>query len=347
MRSKNLGFNKENVVVIDVEGTDTKKIYPLLRQKLQSNTNIVSIAASEMGLGEGSGLMGTAFDLKGETKGVIVYPVDAGYLKTMGMQLIAGRDFDPELASDTTNSIIVNEALLRDFGLTVENAVGQVLMERAFGGEKMPRKIIGVVKNFNYSSLSQEVRPQLFSLPSHLDARKIFVRTQGGDPSKALSLLSQTWKSIVSDFPLRYSFLDENMNRFYKMEERWSNVAGWAGGISIFLACLGLFGLAALAAVNRTKEIGIRKVLGASVSVIVGLLSKDFLKLVLLAIIIATPLAWFLMYKWLQEYAYRITVSWWVFVATGILALVIAFITISFQAVKAAMVNPVKNLRTE
>ncbi|MBD0288055.1 MAG: ABC transporter permease, partial [Flavisolibacter sp.] len=324
MRSKNLGFNKENVVVIDAEGTDTKKIYPPLRQQLASNTTIMSVSASEMGLGEGSGLMGTAYDLHGETKGVIVFPVDAGYLKTMGMQLIAGRDFDPDFASDTVNSVIVNEALLRDFGLTVQNAVGQQLMERAFGGAKMPRKIIGVVKNFNYSSLNQEVRPQLFYQPAQLDARRIFIRIKSGDPSNELKLLTATWKKIVPDFPLRYSFLDEDMNRFYKMEERWSNVAAWAGGISIFLACLGLFGLAALAAVNRTKEIGIRKVLGASVSVIVRLLSMDFLKLVLLAIIIATPLAWFLMHKWLQEYAYRINISWWVFAATGILALVIA-----------------------
>ncbi|MBD0287344.1 MAG: FtsX-like permease family protein, partial [Flavisolibacter sp.] len=347
MRSKNLGFNKENVIVIDAEGTDTKKIYPLFRQQLSASTNIVSISASEMGLGEGSGLMGTAYDLKGETKGVIVYPVDAGFLKTMGMRLMAGRDFDPDFASDTVYSIIVNEAMLRDFGLTVENAVGQVLMERAFGGEKMPRKIIGVVKNFNYSSLNQEVRPQLFYQPAQLDARKIFVRTKSGDPSHTLNSLTEQWKSIVPDYPLRYSFLDEDMNRFYLMEKRWSKVAAWAGGISIFLACLGLFGLAALAAVNRTKEIGIRKVLGASVSAIVGMLSKDFLKLVLLAIIIATPLAWFLMHKWLQDYAYRISIGWWVFAVTGLIAFVISFMTISFQAVKIAMMNPVKNLRTE
>ncbi|HKB43415.1 MAG TPA: FtsX-like permease family protein, partial [Chitinophagaceae bacterium] len=146
---------------------------------------------------------------------------------------------------------------------------------------------------------------------------------------------------------LKYDFLDDNLNRFYKSESRWSNIVGWAGGISIFLACLGLFGLAALAAVNRTKEIGIRKVLGASLTGIVSLLSKDFLKLVVIALVIASPLAWYFMHKWLQDFAYRINIGWYVFIITGMMAVLIALITISFQAIKAAMANPVKSLRTE
>ena len=137
------------------------------------------------------------------------------------------------------------------------------------------------------------------------------------------------------------------LDRFYKSEARWSNIVGWAGGISIFLACLGLLGLAALAVVNRTKEIGIRKVLGASLSAIISLLSKDFLKLVLIAFIIATPLAWYFMNKWLQDYAYRINISWWVFAVTGATIIIIALLTVSFQAIKAAIANPVKSLRTE
>ena len=141
--------------------------------------------------------------------------------------------------------------------------------------------------------------------------------------------------------------MDESLDNFYKAERRWSSIIGWAGGISVFLACLGLFGLAALSAVNRTKEIGIRKVLGASLPVIVKLLSKDFLKLVVIALIIAAPLAWFFMNKWLQDFAYRISIGWWIFIVAGALAIVIAFITIGFQAVKAGIANPVKSLRTE
>jgi putative ABC transport system permease protein len=187
----------------------------------------------------------------------------------------------------------------------------------------------------------------MFVQPTSLNARKFYIRVKEGDPSRALTALEASWKTIVPDLPFQYSFLDEDFNRFYKMEERWSSIAGWAGIISIFLACLGLFGLAALSAINRTKEIGIRKVLGAPISTIIGLLSRDFLKLVFIAVIIAIPFAWYGMYKWLQDYAYRINIGWWVFFITGLMALLIAFVTVSFQAIKAAMSNPVKSLRTE
>jgi putative ABC transport system permease protein len=347
MRTQNIGFQKENLVVVDAEGTDAKKLYPLFKQMVQSNTAIAGISASEMGMGEGKGLMGTGFQYQDETKGVIMYPVDAGFLKTMGMQLVAGRDFNPELATDSVSAIIANEALLKDFGLTLSNAVGAELKERRFGGELFSRRIIGVVKNFNYASLKQEVRPQMFFQPAQLQPGKFYIRLRSGDPSNTLAFLQATWKKLAPGFPLRYSFLDEDINRFYVYEERWSKVAGWAGGICIFLACLGLFGLAALAAANRTKEIGIRKVLGATVSSIVGLLSKDFLKLVLVAIVIASPCAWLLMHKFLQEYAYRIQIGWWIFVLTGVVAVLVAFVTIGSQALKSAVANPVKNLRTE
>jgi putative ABC transport system permease protein len=151
----------------------------------------------------------------------------------------------------------------------------------------------------------------------------------------------------VPDVSFKYEFLDESLNRFYKSEARWSKIVGWAGGISVFLACLGLFGLVALAAVNRTKEIGIRKILGSSVTGIIGLLSKEFMKLIILALAIASPIAWYFMHKWLQDFAYRIDISWWVFALAGVAALLIALFTVSLQAVKAAVANPVKSLRTE
>lgn len=347
MRSQNIGFNKENVIVVDAEGTDVTKLYPLFKQELQSSKNILGITGSEMGLGEGTGLMGTAFEYKNETKGVIMYPVDASYLKVMGMQLIAGRDFDPAQSIDTVTSIIVNEALLRDFGYTLSNAIGQQLNERQFENGTKPRVIIGVIKNFNFGKLDKSVRPQMFFQPPKLYPRKFFVRIKPGDPQTALASINASWKNLFPELPLRYSFLDENFDRFYKMEERWSRIVGWAGSISIFLACLGLFGLAALTAVNRTKEIGIRKVLGASVSSIAALLSKSFLKLVIVALIIAIPTTWYLMNMWLQSYAYRINIGWKIFAVIGFLSILIALITVSFQAIKAALMNPVKSLRTE
>jgi putative ABC transport system permease protein len=347
LRTKNLGFDKENVVLIDAEGTDTKKVYALFKEAAKSNPEIVSISASEMGMGAEQGLMGTAFDYKGETKGVVMYPVDDEFLKTMGLQLLTGRDFNAHLTTDTISSIIVNESFLGDFGLTMNNAVGQEVKEKKFGPGTTSHRIIGVIKNFNYSALKSSVGPQLFLCPAQLNARKFYVRIRPGDPAKALSALQSNWKNVATGFPFQYSFLDENFNRFYQMEERWSSVAGTAGVISIFLACLGLFGLTALTVINRTKEIGIRKILGASISTIVALLSKEFLKLVFIAIIIAVPFAWYAMYKWLQDYAYRINIEWWLFLITGLMALFIAFVTVSFQAIKAAIANPVKSLRTE
>jgi putative ABC transport system permease protein len=168
-----------------------------------------------------------------------------------------------------------------------------------------------------------------------------------GDPTATLAAIDAAWKKAVPQLPLRYSFLDEDLDRYYKAEARWRDIVGCAGGVSIFLACLGLFGLAALTAVNRVKEIGIRKVLGASVMEIMQLLIAGFLKLVLLASLIASPLAWYFMNKWLQQFAYRTDVGWWAFAATALAAVSIAAVTIGAQAFKAAAANPAKNLRTE
>ena len=175
----------------------------------------------------------------------------------------------------------------------------------------------------------------------------MFVRIKPGNPAVTLAGLQKTWHDIVPDAPFSYSFLDEQLDNFYKAEQRWSNIVGWAGGISIFLACMGLFGLAALAAVNRVKEIGIRKVLGAPVLTIARLLTKDFLKMVAVALLIASPIALYFTNRWLQAYPDRVNISAWVFVLTGLAALTIAGITVGFQAIKAALSNPVKSLKTE
>jgi putative ABC transport system permease protein len=262
------------------------------------------------------------------------------------MQLVAGRHFDPALASDTMNAVIVNEELVHSvLGTTIEKALGKQLPSAR---EYQPAKtIIGISRNFNFENLTVKIRPQLFTRPADLEPTRIFVRLEAGDPAGKLTLLGNAWKKLVPDAPFEYSFLDEKFDNFYKSEERWSSIAGWAGGISIFLACLGLFGLAALAAVNRTKEIGIRKVLGATVTQVVGLLSKDFVKLIAVALVIAAPLAWYFMNNWLQSYAWRIDITWWVFGVTGLFAMFVAVTTISIQAIKAALANPVKSLRNE
>jgi putative ABC transport system permease protein len=260
------------------------------------------------------------------------------------MQLIAGRNFNSNIASDSINSVIINEEMMKEFGRTIQNAVGQTL--EGFSKDKTP-VVIGVVKNFNFRHAGEEIKPQMFAPFFEQNRPKFYVRVKPGDPTKALSLMQKTWSSIVPDVPLQYNFLDEKLDAFYKTEKRWSSIVGWAGGISILLACLGLFGLAALATINRVKEIGIRKVLGATVTNIITLISKDFLKLIVIALVIASPAAWYFMNKWLQSFAYRIDISWMVFIVSGVFAIVIALITICFQAIKAAVANPAKSLRSE
>jgi putative ABC transport system permease protein len=234
--------------------------------------------------------------------------------------------------------------MVKEFGWTVENAVGQTL--DGFSPDKTP-VVIGVVKDFNFSHAGEEIKPQMFSPFFDKSRPKIYVRLRPGNPSKALASIQKTWSSVTPDVPLQYNFLDEKLDAFYKAEKRWSSIVGWAGGISIFLACLGLFGLAALATVNRVKEIGIRKVLGASVTSILALISKDFLKLIAVALLIASPVAWYFMNKWLQNFVYRIDIGYTVFIVAGVFAILIALLTICSQAIKAAIANPVKSLRTE
>jgi len=344
MRHKDLGLIKENTIVVDATDVNTGKGYLLFRQLLQSDRLIKGIAASAIGLGEGQGQMGTMFDFDGKKGGLIFYPVDAAFIPVMGVQLLAGRNFDPAITTDTASSMIVNEALVKNkLGLTPPEAIGL----RCKVGRDGYKTIIGVTRNFNFEPLNREVRPQAFMIDANFTPNHYFVRLTGGDPTQAIADIGAAWKKIAPELPLRYSFLDESLDRFYKSEARWGSIVACAGGISIFLACLGLFGLAALAAANRVKEIGIRKILGASTVEIVRLLTGGFLRLVLLSSLIASPMAWLVMNRWLRDFAYRIDIGWMVFVLTAGVALFIAFVTIGLQATRAARANPVGNLRSE
>ncbi|MFN8291381.1 MAG: ABC transporter permease [Chitinophagaceae bacterium] len=349
MGRRNPGFNKENVVMIDATDVDTKKIYPLFRQTLQGDVNIDGLAGAELGLGEGEGWSQAGFEYNGKHRQVYEFYIDSGYVEVLGMRLIAGRNLDPGIASDSVNSVIINETMMNEFGWTRNDVIGQRLTgyyDDSAYSYKTP-VVVGVIRDFNFRPMKEKVAPQLFHSFNGYTVTKIFARTKPGRTAEAMAVLEKTWKRLVPDYPFKYAFVDESLDRFYKAEKRWQGIAGWAGGISVFLACLGLFGLAMLAAVNRTKEIGIRKVLGASPAGIVGLLSRDFVKLVLIALVIASPVAWYLMNKWLQAYAYRINIGFTIFLFAGGFALAIAFLTVGFHALKAAIANPVKSLRTE
>ncbi|HMH34734.1 MAG TPA: ABC transporter permease [Puia sp.] len=341
MVDKDPGFNKENVIAVDASETDPNRIFSVFKQSLSNQSFILGVGSASVGLGAGNNLLG--YSDKGLSADINI--IDSNYLRVLGMQLVAGRNFAAGDRNDTIESLIINETMMRAFGWNAGNAVGKEI--KGFQGNTA--LIVGVVKNFNYRPLSEAVKNQAFVTNGDKDKGypHFYVRIAAGNPSPAIAAMQKAWGIAMPGIPLKYSFLDEDVNRFYQAEERWSSIVAWAGGISIFLACLGLLGLASLAAVNRTKEIGVRKVLGATIPNIVMLLSKDFIKLILIAFFIASPLAWYIMNKWLQDYVSRISISWVIFFFVGVFAVLSALTTIGFHAIKAAMTNPVKSLRTD
>jgi putative ABC transport system permease protein len=312
---------------------------------LKSESCVLGVNSSSIGLGNDEGQMGRRYKFDNKEETVIEYPVDSEFLDVLGMKLIAGRTFNPTIASDAATSVVVNEALVHDIlGLTPEEAVGN---EFTNGKGNERKVIIGVSRNFNFEDLTRTVRAQIFLCPADYKPNSLFVRINRGDPSKALAAIAATWKNISPDLPMKYNFLDQKFDDFYKEEKRWSRIVSWAGAICIFLACMGLVGLTSLAVINRSTEIGIRKINGANVSEVMILLNRDFVKWVAIAFVIATPIAWYAMHKWLERFAYKTELSWWIFALSGILALGIALLTVSWQSWKAATKNPVEALRYE
>lgn len=340
--NKNPGFNKENVVAIDASQTDPNKVFPIFKQEALKYHEVEGVTTAAAGLGAGQDFL--AYSDPGTGNFADINIIDPDYLKVLGMKLITGENLRPTpLFKDSVKSIIINETMMRSFGWNEQNVIGQRI--KKFQGRTA--LVAGVVRDFNYRPLRDKIKNQAFETSEDKGYSHFYVRIDAGNPAPGLADIQQAWKTAAPGVPLKYSFLDEDVDNYYRSEQKWTSIVGAAGGISICLACLGLLGLATLAAVNRTKEIGIRKVLGASVGNVVILLSKDFIKLIAFAFIIAAPLAWYAMHHWLQDYAVRIRISWWVFVLTGAGAVLIAFISISSQSIKAAITNPVKSLRSE
>jgi putative ABC transport system permease protein len=344
MRSRDLGLIKENTIAVRLRDVDPLQTFSRLKLALAADHSVMGVTASEMKIGDQS-QMGDLYDFDGALNGVIEYPVEAGFIPVMGMRLLAGRNFNPAIHSDTVGNVIVNETLVRnEFGLTPEAAIGKRFMD---GHRTQYKTIIGVTADFNFESLTRKVRNQMFTMPAQFRPGFAYVHLRGSDPRPTIETLGALWRRIAPELPFEYSFLDTDFDNFYRSETRWGNIIACAGGISIFLACLGLFGLAALAAANRLKEIGIRRVLGASPMEIVGLLTGGFLPMVMVAALVASPLAWYFMNKWLQNFAYRTDIGWATFGLTALVALGIAYLTIGVQAFRAARVDPAENLRME
>jgi putative ABC transport system permease protein len=266
------------------------------------------------------------------------------FLETIGLEIIEGRDFAREFTSDPKESVIVNETLVKEMGW--DSAVGKQI--RTFMGRKEPLTVVGIAKDFHFESLRTQIKPAIFYIESRIrEPEFIYVKISPDDIPGTLGLLEGTWKKNAPNYPYMYSFLDEEFHKLYRMEERWQQIIRNTSIIAIVISCLGLFGLSALAIVRRTKEIGIRKVLGASVSGLTRMVSMDFLKLVIFANIIAWPMAYYAMSHWLQSFAFRIDIKLWVFLLAAVIATAIALLTVGLQAAKAALANPVESLRYE
>lgn len=351
IRSKEVGYNREHVLILPFDEKMNARL-ATIKSELKSIPAVQSVSRAVnppnriySGYTMRSGTM-TATDEMAVNAGVI----DEDYIKTAGIQLIAGEDLSEQDRKDVEQAAegkafyhyLLNESAARTLGWSPKQAIGQTLF---VNGWNDPGVVKGVVKDFHFQSLHVPIKP-LVLFPSDW-GRILLVRLSGGNIPQTLAALEAKWKTLVPHRPFGYHFLDEDFNNMYRSEQRLGEVTNLFSAIAILLACIGLLGLSSYAVHQRTKEIGIRKVLGASLPEIVGLLSKDFLRLVLLAFLLAAPLAWYATHQWLQGFAYRIHIGWWVFAAAGFGALLTALLTVGSQGIRAAMMNPSSSLRSE
>jgi len=347
IKNKDLGFDKSQKLIFNFYTNSTQSKMPVFTNDLKALADVKAVSNADNYLGQfvphdhgvylAGGNMATATDAQNIN-------TDENFVKANGIKLISGRDF----RQGDSSRVLINETLAKRLGLNLQTAVGTRLYTKYEPNPATFVEVAGVMKDFNYNSLHSEVKPFMLVYDGRQsDFNNIIVATNSSNYKAMLKKMEAIWHKDLPEVPFEYSFLDTEVQKQYETEITLSQIINSFTLVAIVISCLGLFGLAAFSAEQRSKEIGIRKVLGASVSGIVGLLSKDFLKLVMVALVIATPIAWWGMSKWLQAFVYRINISWWMFALAGLLAILIALFTVSFQAIKAALVNPVKSLRSE
>ena len=348
IQTRALGFDKERVLTMNYTN-EVSKQYDAFRTELLQNTSFKDVTrSSRIPTGRLLDNMGASV-MNGDSLQPVVSDIkyvncDYQFLNTFGIPLAAGRFFGRDYGTDTMNYVI-NQSAVKAIGWkSDQDAVGK---DFQYGGKK--GHIVGVIKDFHFESMHQAIVPMVLIMlpPSNSYYNNVSIKIAGSNTTAAVAAMEKAWKKFFPQTPFEYTFLDENFNKLYQSEQRQATIFTSFACIAIFIACLGLFGLSAFAISQRIKEIGVRKVLGASTGGLVGLLAKDFLKLVAVAAVMAFPIAWYAMNSWLKDFAYRINIQWWVFIVAGLLAALIAFVTVSFQAIKAAVANPVKSLRTE
>jgi putative ABC transport system permease protein len=336
LTNTSLGYDDSNIVEVSKNAPSHAEA-AVFKNELLKSQDIVDVAAKNVGQWRTTAKVNndSSIQFNYET-------VDESYIPMMKIPLLQGRNFSKDHPADSVNSVIVNEAFVKQAGW--KDPIGQTVN---FFFRKDIYQVIGVVKDYHYLALNEKIGPQLFTMKNSNKYGIYDIKIRPGTASSSLKFIHQKFKEFYPMSPYSYVFKNDKNRKSYEAEAKWKQIMMFAAILTIFISCIGLFGLSVLSAEKRTKEIGIRKVLGASVSSVVTTLSKDFLKLVILAMIFAIPAAWLVAGKWLENYPYRISLSWWMFASAGILVIFIALATVSFQAIKAAVSNPVKSLRSE
>lgn len=350
MQERDPGFNRDRVLTIELDQMTSRK-YDLLKEELSQSAYVAAVTGAQDQLGSHLDQSGIGFKGDGPLRNLTSTRliVDPDYLTLYHIPLAAGRNFSRE-ESANGREYIVNEALAKELTKDQPRAELTSVIGKHFGFDSsgvLLGTIVGVARDFNFNSLHYKIETMFLFNQKNWGFNTLSVKINGGKDKEAVAFIQSTWRKVFPDRPLSYQFLDDHFTEVYRADAQVSRMVGILAMLAIIISCLGLFGLASYSAERRVKEIGIRKVMGASVQHIVGLLSRHFIKLVLIANLIAWPLAWYVLDRWLRDYAYRVTISWWVFVLAGVIALLIALVTVSMLAMKAAVANPVKSLRTE
>jgi putative ABC transport system permease protein len=345
VQNTQLGYNRENLVYTRIEGELIKpEKYTLFKNRLSEMPGIAMVDRSTEAPQAMDFVVADAINWEGKDKNASVgfKPSSVGFdfIKLMHLQIAKGRDFSRQMATDSSDAFMVNEEAVKEMGM--KNPIGKWV-----SAWKKRGHIIGILKDYHTQSLREPIKPIMIDVKEYENFGLIIVRTQAGKTREALASMEQVYKDINPAYPFAYQFVDEEYRKLYNTEIVIAGLSVLFASLAIFVSCLGLLGLVMFSAEQRIKEISVRKVLGASVTEIVAMFSKDFLQLVIIAFFMAAPIAWFSMHNWLREFAYRVEISWWIFALAGISSLLIAFVTLSYQAVKAANTNPVKSLRSE
>jgi putative ABC transport system permease protein len=350
LRKADLGFAKEQQVILPLRGTAAQKAYTSLKTELLKNPMIISVTGAAYCPGIDNRSDEIMFGEKQnpqEGRDIQLNFTDFDYIHSLGIQPLAGRMFSSAYPSDSVDGVIFNETALKAVGYTLQNGVGKIV-HHAMPAKTLVYRIIGVVKDFHFDDLHVPISPMALMVDNNFsEFNYLIVHLAPGDPGPVLASMQNVWKRLNPEAPFDYRFMDDRFQQNYEADNRLDQIVAYFTLVAICISCLGLFGLAAFSAEQRTKEIGIRKVLGASALSIVSLLSGDFLKLVCISILIACPIAWWIMHRWLQDFAYAPPLEWTVFLYTALAAIFIALITISFQSLKTAFTSPVKSLRSE